>query len=79
MEHLAALLQGMSEVLHTVSKSEAAYLREGLSAMDRSASFSGREAQKRRSRTPKTRSKAVPFVTGEDGGVVPGEFNLYRP
>ncbi len=69
LEHLVSLLGGMNEVLRTVSESEATYLREGLSAQSRSHSFS-RSTRERR--TLKTRSKAVQFVTGEDGGLVPG-------
>lgn len=79
LEHVATVLQGMSAVLRTVSDSEAGYLRLGLSALARSQSFSVSESRQRRSRTPKTRSKAVPFVTGDDGGLVPGTLNNFSP
>ena len=70
LEHIAVLLSNIWEVLHVMPQSEAKLLRRGLSqrySLDRQHSVKV---------TPHTRSKAVPFVTGDDGKLLPGVFVL---
>ena len=70
LEYISTLMHGMNQVLRTVSTSDTKLLREGLSPRARSASMSFHGKDKKKS--PRTQSKAVPHVTGEDGGLLPG-------
>ena len=70
LEHIAVLLSNICEVLSVMPRSEAQLVRRGLSqrySLDRQHSVKI---------TPHTRSKAVPFVTGDDGKLLPGVFVL---
>ena len=69
LEHMAFLLSNIGEVLRVMPRSESNLVRQGLSSASRRYSASDRQ---RRSKTPRTKSKAVPFVTGDDGRLLPG-------
>ena len=72
LEHIAVLLSNIWEVLHVMPRSEAQLVRRSLSQR---YSVSGRQHSVKL--TPRTRSKAVPFVTGDDGRLLPGVFVLF--
>ena len=55
-------------------RSETNLVRHGLSSASRRYSAVDRT---RRSQTPRTKSKAVPFVTGDDGKLLPGECTVH--
>ena len=70
LEHIAVLLSNIWEVLRVMPRSEAPLVRRGFSqrhSLDRQHSVKV---------TPQTRSKAVPFVTGDDGKLLPGVYVL---
>ena len=71
LEHIAILLSNICEVLRAMPRSEAQLVRRGLS--QRYSSF---DKQQRVKLTPRTTSKAVPFVTGGDGKLLPGMYVL---
>ncbi len=67
-----SLLGGMNEALGAVPESEASNLREELSRQSSSHSFSDDARERRRRRMIKTQSRDIPYVTGEDGDLAPG-------
>ena len=69
LEHIAVLLSNLGEVLHVMPQSEAQFVRWSLSH-----GYSPSDRHHRVKLTPCTRSKAVPFVTGDDGKLLPGVF-----
>ena len=69
LDHLNTLMQNMGQVMRAMPDSEEAYVRKGLSPSSRSYSIS---SMSRRCH-PRTQSQAIPFVTGEDGELLPGE------
>jgi len=69
LEHMAFLLSNIGKVLRVMPRSESNLVRQGLSSASRRYSASDRQ---RRFKTPRTKSKAVPFVTGDDGRLLPG-------
>jgi len=69
LEHMAFLLSNIGDVLRVMPRSESSLVCQGLSSASRRYSASDRQ---RRSKTPRTKSKAVPFVTGDDGRLLPG-------
>ena len=71
LEHIAVLLSNICEVLSVMPRSEAQLVRRGLSQR-----YSLSDRQQRVKLIPHTRSKAVPFVTGDDGRLLPGVFVL---
>ena len=71
LEHIAVMLSNMWEVLRVMPQSEAQHVRWSLSQR-----YSPSDRQRRVKLTPCTRSKAVPFVTGDDGRLLPGVFVL---
>ena len=70
LEHIAVMLSNVVKVLRVMPQSEAQLLRRGLT--QRCTSSVGQ----RRIGTPRTTSEAVPFVTGDDGKLLPGVFVL---
>lgn len=71
LEHMASLLTNIGKVLRAIPPSESKLVRLSLSSMSRRQTV--RSDKRKESTTPHTRSKAVPFVTGEDGRLLPGE------
>ena len=69
LEHMALLLSNIGEVLRVIPHSEAKLVRHGLSSASRRYTSFGKQL---RGKTPRTKSIAVPFVTGEDGNLLPG-------
>ena len=66
LEHIAFVLSNIVNVLRVMSQSEAKLLRR---------SFTRRYTttlKQRPAKTPRTKSIAVPFVTGDDGNLLPG-------
>ena len=72
LEHLATLLESIGKVMRTIPDTEFSFVREGLST-----SFRRYSASQRKSRVGiLTQTRSVPFVTGADGHLLPGERNL---
>ena len=72
LEHLATLLESVGKVMRAIPDTEFRFVREGLSTSSRRYS-----ASQRKSRVGiLTRTQSVPFVTGADGHLLPGERNL---
>ena len=69
-EHIAFLLSNIGNVLSVMPHSEMKLVRQSLSSASRKYSASDRQ---RWSKAPLTRSKSIPFVTGDDGKLLPGE------
>ena len=71
LSQVATFLTNMGKVLRTLPSSEKSLVRLGLSSTTRrySSSYSSRGRKKR---TPRTGSKAIPFITGKDGQLLPG-------
>ena len=71
LEHIAFVLSNIVNVLRVMSQSEAKLLRR---------SFTRRYTttlKQRPAKTPRTKSIAVPFVTGDDGKLLPGMCMLF--
>ena len=71
LEHMASLLTNIGKVLRAIPPSESKLVRKSFSSMSRRQTV--RSDKRQDSTTPHTRSKAVSFVTGEDGRLLPGE------
>ena len=71
LDTVATYLSNFGKVLKTLSSSEKSLVRQGLSSATR-RHFSSRSAVKK-IRTPQSDSKSVPFVTREDGQLLPGK------
>ena len=69
LEHMALLLSNIGEVLRVMPRSEAKLVRHGLSSASRRYTSFGKQLS---GKTPRTKSIAVPFVTGDDGNLLPG-------
>ncbi len=78
LEHLTTLLKGMKEVLRALSSTDSYILREELSPRfhSRTCHVFWREGSLSRPRIPSTSSTVTPFVTGEDGDLLPGTCKL---
>ena len=73
LEHLSEVLENIHRVLKDLPDADQEYIREGLTPRARSLSAS------MKMRPPKRRPRShhsVPFVTGEDGQLVPGEVTV---
>ena len=70
LEHIAFVLSNIVKVLRVMPQSEAKLLRRGFT---RRYTSSFRQP---RFKTPRTPREAVPFVTGDDGKLLPGVFVL---
>jgi len=68
---MASLLTNIGNVLRAIPPSESKLVRQSFSSMSRRQTV--RSDKWKGPTTPHTRSKAVPFVTGEDGRLLPGE------
>ena len=71
LEQVATFISNMGKVLKKMPSSEKSLVRQGLSSATRRYSASARK----RVRTPRTESKAIPFITGDDGRLLPGTSN----
>ena len=69
LEHMALLLSNIGEVLRVMPRSEAKLVRHGLSSASRRYTSFGKQLS---GKTPRTKSIAVPFVTGDGGNLLPG-------
>ena len=72
LEHTGTVLQRMADVLKAMSPSESKLVRQGLSSASRRFSIGVR--RRANSKTPRTKSVGVPFVTGDDGKLLPGTY-----
>ena len=68
---IATYLSNLGKVLKTLHSSEKSLVRQSLSSASR-RKFSSQSAMKKIT-TPQSDSKSVPFVTGEDGQLLPGK------
>ena len=71
LDQVATFISNIGEVLRKMPSSEKGLVRQGLSSATRRYSSSHKRA-----RTPRTQSKAMPFITGDDGMLLPGVYNI---
>ena len=71
LDQVATFISNIGEVLRKMPSSEKGLVRQGLSSATRRYSSSYKRA-----RTPRTQSKAMPFITGDDGMLLPGVYNI---
>ena len=69
---IATYLSNLGKVLKTLPSSEKSLVRQGLSSASRRKFFS--QSAIKKITTPQSDSKSVPFVTGEDGQLLPGKL-----
>ena len=67
LDQVATFMSNIGVVLRNMPSSEKGLVRQGLSSATRRYS-----ASYKRMRTPRTKSKAIPFITGDDGRLLPG-------
>lgn len=70
LDHIATFLSNMGKVLRTMPSSEKSLVRQGLSSATRR--YTASQRARKRTRTPRTQSKAIPFITGDNGQLLPG-------
>ena len=73
LDHIAVFLTNICKVLKMLPSSEKGLVRQGLSSATRR--YSASQRGKRKTRTPRTESKAIPFITGENGQLLPGKLS----
>lgn len=73
LDHVAVFLTNIGRVLKNLPSSEKSLVRQGLSSATRR--YTSSQSTKRWTRTPRTESKAIPFITGKDGQLLPGGSN----
>jgi hypothetical protein len=69
LDQVATFISNVGMVLRKMPSSEKGLVRQGLSSTTRRYSTSYKKA-----RTPRTESKAIPFITGDDGNLLPGAY-----
>lgn len=69
---VATFISNVGKVLRKMPSSEKGLVRQSLSSATRRYSSSSKRA-----RTPRTESKAMPFITGDDGRLLPGACNFH--
>ena len=70
LNHVGDLLNNIRIALHAIPASEAALVRHSLSSASRAYSFTDSPIGKKKRAL--SRRKSVPYVTGEDGRLLPG-------
>lgn len=76
LEHVALFLTNIGQVLKTLPSSEKNLVRKGLSTAA-SRRYSSSQLSRKKARTPRTESRAIPFITGENGQLLPGRSNRW--
>lgn len=69
---IAKYLSNFAKVLRTLSSSEKGLVRQGLSSVHRR--YYSSQSSKEKVPTPQTASKSVPFITDENGQLLPGKI-----
>ena len=69
LEHIAFVLSNIVKVLRVMPHSEAKLMRRGYTRR-----YTSSVKQRRVKLAPHTASKSVPFVTGDDGKLLPGVY-----
>ena len=70
LEHIAFVLSNIVKVLRVMPHSEAKLLRRGFTRRYTSS------VRQPRVKTPRTTRETIPFVTGDDGKLLPGVYVL---
>ena len=68
LDHVATFLTETGKVLRTIPSSEKGLVRQGLLSR-----YNNSFTSKKRNSTPQTKNKAIPFITGENGQLLPGK------
>ena len=73
LDHVAVFLTNIGKVLKSLPSSEKSLVRQGLSSATKR--YTSSQSTRRKTRTPRTESRAIPFITGNDGQLLPGRSN----
>ena len=73
LDFFASYLSNFGKVLRTLPSSEKGLVRQGLSSVQRQHYSS--QTSEEKVPTPQSASKSVPFITDENGQLLPGKFS----
>lgn len=72
LDHIGTFLTNIGRILKTLPSSQKGLVRQGLSSATRRYGLSNHA--RRRVTIPKSESKAIPFITGDNGQLLPGKI-----